>query len=264
MGQAATQQSGTTQGAGTKPPVSEVPPEGTEGEGGDGTGGANGASAPGEAGGSGSQQTTPPSNQQKPGANGEPDSSKWDDDTRRYIEKLRKEAGERRTTAKDLETKLNASTEQMAAIRKALGIEDKLSPEDELEVVQARMYEAQNDAYLKGIALEKGITHDNYEYFQFLVNKRASELGDDEELSAESLDEIVTEVNKRGNGMSSTSVSGQGSGEGKGAPSTEPPGGTTLEEFVHMNITERSQLFTQNKDLYNRLMAEARRKRMLV
>lgn len=256
MGQAATQQSGTTQGTSTKPPVSAVPPEGDEA----------GAGGHGKEGGEQGSQTPPKKTepQTKPGADGELDSSKWDDDTRKYIEKLRKESADRRTKANNLETKLNANTEQMAAIKKALGIEDGLSPEEELQVAQARMYEAQNDAYLKGIAIEQGISYDNYEYFQFLVNKRASELDENEELSEEALGEIVSEAKKRSqSAMSSTSVT-TGSTDGKGAPPSGEGDEVTIEAFVAMNISERSQLYTKNPELYSSLMAKAKEKRMLL
>lgn len=202
-------------------------------------------------------------------AGGEPqevDESKWDDKTKAYITKIRKEAATRRTENKTLEEKVTALGEQFGAVKKALGIEKDETPEQKIEVLQNSLYASQHESQLYKIALEKGIVHDDVEYFSYLVSKAASSLKENEEMSAETLDGIVADVKKRSAkpGATSTSVSTAGAASGEGAPGANNPTDITVEQFAKMNTSQKSEIYVKNRALYDNLMQQAKAKRVLI
>lgn len=193
------------------------------------------------------------------------DQSKWTpEQTKAYIEKLRKENATHRTKNKELASKFKVSEEQKKAVLKAIGIEsDDEKPE---EKVKALTSETQNLAFRNAIlesAVQHGIPADKVKYYQFLVTEAASELEDGAELSDEQLEEIVKDVKASSGTKGNTSV-GKGGKNGKEPPPPGPSGDISLDQFCRMTMLQKSELYTKNPDLYKTLLAEAKAKKRLV
>jgi len=196
------------------------------------------------------------------GAQNEPDGSNWDDATKDYIKRLRTESAEKRTKSKDLETKYTALQEQFNTLQtgmaKALGIDTEATPEQQIEALshQAQSFESENA--LLNLMLEHGVKNEGKDYFMFLMEKRAAELGEDEEFSDEAIKQIVSEVQAKSGAVSP--VNGGNTSVRQGANQGAPQGGNgkqvSIEEFAGMSISEKSQLYQTNPNLYSALMAQ--------
>ncbi len=193
------------------------------------------------------------------------DESKADEKTKKYLAKLRKENASHRTRAKDLASKAKGLEERNKAILKAAGIEtEEDKPEEKVKVLsQEKSTLAFRNAVLE-TALEHGVPADGIKYFQYLLADATDALEEGEELSEESLAEIVAEV-KKGRSKGSANSSVTTGKDGKKAPS---PGGNsntiTLEKFCSMSMVEKSKLFETNQSLYTELMMQAKAKKKLV
>ena len=202
------------------------------------------------------------------------DNPAWDEATRSYIANLRKENAKYRTKAKNLEDRVGALDQRFSdfqsAMSKAFGGEDgtELTPEQHIEVLGGQLEDAglQNQIMLS--AIENGVGKDSFEYYQFLLQKRLGEMEEGEELGAEDLAEIAQEARTKtvGAGAGNTSVGGQGAG-GNGAGGNPPKPGDqgqiTADQFAHMSIAEKSQVYQKSPDLYAQLMNEAKTKHLL-
>jgi hypothetical protein len=187
------------------------------------------------------------------------------------IQSLRKENAKYRTSAKERDDRLSALEEMQAkrdkALKAALGMED----EDDDVPVEQRLEAAtqvQNQLAFQNevlqLALENGITGDQNEYFQFLVSKAVSELGDDGEFTDEDLAEIVAKVKGVSGSAGSGSTSVGTSGEGQTPPPASSGSDTiTAEDFAKMSFSEKGQLFGKNEALYKKLNAEATAKNLI-
>lgn len=197
---------------------------------------------------------------------GEPDGSGWDESTKAYIQKLRGEAADRRTKNKELETKINELSTQFSGLQtgvaKALGIQTDLKPEEQLERVQGRAYELESENFMLRTMMEKGINSEQSDYFTFLLEKRAAELGENEEMTDDMVNDIVANVKKVSAFTQSTSVSTtQANGQG---PSSDNVGdGPTVDEFVGMSVSEKSLLYAKNPAQYDALLGQARKQHLL-
>jgi len=205
---------------------------------------------------------------QEPVGGVEPNSaSGWDDETRAYIKKLREENATRRTKGKELEDRLSEMETNTGEFRKnlakALGFETDMTPEEQVEQLTNNQHDLESQNFMLRTMIEYGITKDDSDYFQFLLTKKASELPEDGELGEDDLASIVSEVKARGVGSNAaTSVSTQ-------SPNGTAPaaGGTTditPERFAKMNITEKSELFAKNPQVYNSLMGQVKEKGLLI
>lgn len=179
---------------------------------------------------------------------------------KKLVKDLRKENGDKRGKVKTL-------TEGHNKLKQALvdaGIieNDEESPEEKLKVSSMQSEAMTMRAAILESAIEHGVGKEGLDYFTFLVEKKAASLGEDEELTADDLAEIAKEVSsKSGKGGGTT---GAGGGNGGGSPPPGGKGGTTLEQFTKMSIAEKSKLYSENRDLYNKLIAEAKDKKVLV
>lgn len=221
---------------------------GEGGTGGGGAGGSDGGSGSGS--GSGNQGGKDGGGS---GSNSLNDLPEW---AQNEIKSLRGESAKHRTANKELSSKLNTFE---TAMKKAGLLEDETPPEKKLESVtsQAEALAVQNA--LLEIAVEHGVSKDNFKYFSFLMNEKLAELKDDEELTEEQLTEILDQVST-GNKGSGNSSFGGGKGKGKG---NEEQTGPTLEEFTKMGIMAKSTLFQKDSATYNRLVAEAKSKGLM-
>lgn len=219
-----------------------------------------GAQTPGGSAASGSQEGA---------AGSSPDESKWDESTRNYIKQLRAESANHRTKSKSLETQLSKLTGDVdtlkGSLRKALGQEDgddSGSPEEQITQLKTGNEQMAFRLAVMESAFEHGFTSkDQVEYYEFLIQKKASELKDDEEVSDEAMAEIVTKVkgfSKPGSGTSTTSVNGQ-----KPPPSDSSTQAVSVEAFAKMSIMEKSTLYAKDPTQYERLMAAAQDKKLI-
>lgn len=196
----------------------------------------------------------------------DPDESALDAKTKSYLAKLRKENAKYRIDAKESKSKLKAEEEKKKAILRAAGIEleDDEEPTEKLKKVS----ETNNNLQFRNAILETAVAHgvgsDGLKYFQFLMSEAVNELEEDEELSDEKLAEIVAEAKaKGGKGKANTSVGTGGKG-GKEAPKPGASDKVTLEKFTRMTMVEKSKLYETNRALYEELVNEAKKKRVLV
>ena len=238
------------------------------------------AIVPGAEGGNTTKQAAPGSNpgeaNQNPGDSdlqgasdggnpGDLDLSTLPESAQKYIKGLRGESAKYRNRAKTLETDLGARDQTLAGVRKAFGIEDKddLTPEH-FQALQNENYAADFQMAVYEKAIDHGIPKNGLDFFTFKIQKATAALEDGEELGDDDLAAIATEVKTMvgGRGVVNTST---GSGASKTNPNPNPDtGGVDLNRFVAMSTTEKSELYTRNPDLYNRLVREAKDSRRLV
>ena len=192
------------------------------------------------------------------------DEEKLDEKTKAHIAKLRKEAAGHRTKAKDLASKLKTSDEQKKAILKAAGIEDESEkPEEKVKSLTATSQQLAFRSAILEAAVEHGIAKDQLEFFEFLVQREAGKLEENEELSDEQLAEIVAKVKKQGASAANTSVESDDDEDKTPAPNTGKKG-ITLDQFCQMGMTKKSELYAKNPKLYEQLANEAKAKKRLV
>jgi len=189
-----------------------------------------------------------------------PDLSKLDPNVQKLIGNLRKENADHRIKNKTL-------TEQQGKLKKSLvdaGLieDDEESPDEKLKVVSAGYQNATIKNAVLEAAIEYGVGKENYRYFEFLVSDKLSSLADDQELSDDDLQALAEEARGRSAGGSS----GDTSFKNDGSKGTKKPGASTevtLDAFVSMNVTQKTELFRKNPDLYNQLFAQAKSKKLL-
>jgi len=216
-----------------------------------------------------STETPPPpapAGQKKAGEDEEPDGSNWSDDVKSYVSKLRNENASWRKKVREFEAKTTTLETKLGSfesgLKKLVGGEedDKTSPEEKLTILEQTRQGLELENAILASAVENGIPADQFEYYSFLLNNRFAKLEENEELSEEMLEEVISKV--KGNvsaGAKNTSV------EGSNTPNPEStPGTVTLEQFKNMSMTEKSVLFQKNKDLYNSLFSQAKAKRLLL
>lgn len=187
------------------------------------------------------------------------DESKWDEGTKAYISKLRKENAATRTKANRFETELSDIKKR---VNRLAGVddEDEVPPEEQLahleEIATSTHFE---NAVLRQ-ALALGISgEENVEYFSFLVQKAVSGLEEGEELTGEAIQEIAKKVNAKGgsSGSTSTSVTTPPKAPGGNAPEM------TVERFSKMSMAEKSHLYATRPDVYQDMFDKAKAARLI-
>lgn len=217
---------------------------------------------------SGSQKPKGDAGSNRPGA-GEHDLSKLPESTQKYIKDLRGENAKYRNRSKTLEADLGDRDNTLAGVKKAFGFEPnkKLTQED-FDTQQNNTATAQMRSAILENAIEYSVPKDSLDYFSYLVEKKANELKEGEELSEDTLTECAKQAKTSMTGGSSkTSVSTGGTDDTKNptTPNPNPGNGELgLDAFVAMGTIEKSELYGKNPDLYNRLTKEASAKRRLV
>lgn len=202
-----------------------------------------------------------------------------------YVKNLRKENARYRKDAKQTKTELAELRKQFTGIQtgvaKALGLKDgdDMTPEEQAEALQGTLGATQFQKAVLEAAYSFGVPPQNLDYFEHLVQKRAASLDEGEELSEEDIQELAQKASSVGGGKKggNTSVFGKGlkktqaeegddesesDDEDEPAPSKGTKG-LTAERFSEMGTIEKTNLAAKNPALYDRLMAEARRKRLI-
>ena len=176
--------------------------------------------------------------------------------TEAVIKQLREENAKLRTRGKERDSEFDALNDRFSKFETGLkslfsdGDEvDDLTPEQQVEVLQARNEQLEVNAALRDAASEYNIPNENFEFFEFLVGKRLNEMEEGEELSEEDLDAIAQRARGMGGASPNTSIDGEGTSPEPGAQSQE----VSLEEFVTMSVMAKSQLYQKNPQLYDQL-----------
>ena len=187
----------------------------------------------------------------------DPNESSWDDRTKSYISGLRKESANYRTRAKNLEDQLGSVTEQLGSIKQALGLEEQPLNQDTFNALQQQNDDMVFRNAVLETAVEFGIPRDGLDYFSYLMQNQLSGLQEGQELTEDDINEIAQQaISTVGNRTGKTSV--ENFGEGQQAKDPQVGESVSLDQFVSMSTTEKSDLYANDPELYEKLMKEAR------
>jgi len=171
------------------------------------------------------------------------------------IRGLRKESARHRNDNKSLSERLGHIE---GGLKKMVGGEDtEDTPEQQMQSLSDTNEGLSFTNAVLALSIEHGVPQDNVEYFSFLMEKTLESLEDDQELSEEEVLAVIQKVKGQGRAAGNSSVD-----DGK-APS---PGGTsdvTLEQFSAMTVLEKSELYRKKPDVYKKLFAQAKQKKMI-
>lgn len=199
---------------------------------------------------------TPPGTVTPPPANADDvDLEKLDEKTRNYIKKLRQESGGYRT-------KLKTSESNLSQVKRLLGLEaeDQTSPEQRIEALQQQTEAQQFQSAVLQNALEHGVGKDGLEYFTFLLAKARDGLNDGEEVTEEEIAAAALEAKAKSIKPKATSSVTPGNA---GTPPPTTGGEITVEAFAKMGVTEKSKIFTEQPELYERLWKQMKEKKLI-
>jgi hypothetical protein len=173
------------------------------------------------------------------------------------LKSLRGESAKYRTDNKGLKERLDNFEKNL---KKVLGgeEEDDEAPEVKIEKLQGHAQSLEVRTAFMEIAIENSISKDEYEYFEFLMGKALNGLGEDEEMSEEALNEIIAKCKSSEKKPADSSVNNGQQGKGQKKES-----GVTVEEFAKMSMTQKSELFQKNRELYNSLFEQAKSKKLI-
>jgi hypothetical protein len=176
------------------------------------------------------------------------------------IKNLRSENAKYRTEKNNFQTRLESIEN---GFKQMFGGEEgqELSPEEQIQQLQGSFESVSYENAVMGLAYENGIPMDNYEYFNFLMDKAVNSLEEGQELSEENLLEVIQKAKGFNATMDNTNTSVDGA-DGENDPEGQQ-GVVTLEQFSNMSVVEKSELYRKNPAVYNQLMSQAREKRLL-
>lgn len=179
------------------------------------------------------------------------DVSKLDPAAQKMIKDLRAENAKHRTSNNNLTTKMEKFE---SGLKNLFGEGDDEDPSVQLEALTGNYESAVTRNAILELALENGVSgKKNVEYFEFLMNKSLSSLGEGEEMSEETLAEIVSQATPtKGNANTSTKKDGTDNKNPK-----EDPEEVTQEQFNKMGMTQKSILYRTKPELYKKLLAGA-------
>ena len=185
----------------------------------------------------------------------------WTAEQKAYVESLRKESGKYRTKAKELSSKVATNENRLSKLEKGLkslfGEEDDgKDPDEKIQNLSSALQAKELENSITELAYEHSVPREDKEYFEYLMHKRLSTLGEDEELGEDDIAEIAKQAKaKRAGSSSSVGTGAKPDAEGKGS------GTVDLKAFQKMNITEKSALYGKNPKLYDQLLQEAKSSR---
>ena len=212
---------------------------------------------------------TPPENNNQP----QGDDLGFSEKQQAYIKTLREESAKYRTKAKGLDERLSSlegglkglfggdTDKEMTPEERIAHLEATVQQDMEQRQLEKEQLESQNN--LLQLSLSHGITEDNdREFFEFKLQRAMYNLEEGEHLSEEEITEIATMVKSK-SAKSSTSV---GAGKSAGTPQGKAgmEGDVTLDQFVKMNMGEKSMLYRKDPTLYKTLIQAAKDENRLV
>lgn len=211
-----------------------------------------------------------------PNQNDPEGSENWDEKTKNYIKSLRSENAKYRTQAKKNEQRLTDLGKKFdglqGGLKKALGLGDDSTetPEEKAKSLQSHVDSLEFELGVRDVALEHGLgDKKSVKYMKFLMQERMADLEEGDEISEDDLNDIVKQVKETVGGQSGTSTtntsktSPTGSTGGDKTPSNNTNGAMSAEQFSKMTLGEKTALFQKNRAAYDKLMAEAREKRLI-
>ena len=206
----------------------------------------------------------------KDGTGKENSIDKFPQEAQEAIKTLRGENAERRVFAKKLEEKHlkleKELTEMKSGFSKALGLEgkDDLSPEEALkkltfekEEVKKENKKLKKDIELKEMVNKHGINPKMSDYFSYLLTSAKSILAEGENLPDHAVQDIVKKIKDLGGEPASVGVGGSIPNPTGEEGSGKTPQDITLDDFVRMNMAEKTQLYSLDKTRYTKLFQEA-------
>jgi len=169
------------------------------------------------------------------------------DFAQKLIKELRAENAKYRTEKNNLSTKMQNFE---VGLKKMLGVEgeDDLSPEEKLEAFSQKNEQMAVSNAMLSLAYQNSVSPDQYEYFEFLMGKKLSDLEEGQELSEGDLEEVLGKVRDKSSPASTSTSEGK-----KGGPSQDSDE-LSQEDFNKMGIVGRSKLYREKPDLYNKFM----------
>jgi len=205
-----------------------------------------------------------------------PDLDKLPKETQDYIKRLRGENAKRRKENKALTTKVDGLGGEFKAMKsnfkKALGLgdDDEQTPEEKAESLAEQNNQLAWDSNLKDLMIDNGITKESKDYFEFLIQKAAQNLKEDEELDDDQIAAIAQEAKVKSGvqGDGTTSV-GDGGKDKDGNPIKPKPkegseGDASLDDFCSMSMLAKGKLYESNPNLYSKLVEQAKAANRLV
>jgi len=176
-----------------------------------------------------------------------------------YIKSLRTESAEHRTKNNNLSTRLENIEKGMKTM---FGGEDQeLSPEEQISQISQTNETLSYENAIMGMAYENGIPMDNYEYFNFLMDKEVNGLEEGQELSEETLMGVIGKAKGFNQSMDNTNTSVDDQGNAVKDPNNSS--GMTLDQFSSMSVVEKSELYIKSPAVYEQFMKQAINKRLL-
>lgn len=206
------------------------------------------------------------------GQDAEKDNPKWDDETKKYIQNLRKENAKYRNNAKTGNDDAATLRKELGNIKsnlaKALGLDDdsKMTPEEQIGSLKDAVAQRDFALAVRELALDNGISNrEAVEFLEYRIKKKTESIGDEDEISEEDMAEIIDGVKKTfsSNDKSDTNSSTSVNSKTNSTPSSGDGNAPTLDEFVKMTVTEKGILYGKNPTVYTRLMSEARDKKRI-
>jgi hypothetical protein len=189
---------------------------------------------------------------------GNPDLNSLPEWAQKELKSLRGESAKYRTDNKGLKDRLDNFEKNL---KKVLGGEeegDDEAPEVKIEKLQGHAQSLEVKTAFMEIAIENSISKAEYEYFEFLMGKALNGLKDDEELTEEALEEIISKCKTSEKKPAQSSVNNGQDGKGQKKDSS-----VSVEEFAKMTMTQKSALFQKNRELYNSLFEQAKSKKLI-
>ena len=177
------------------------------------------------------------------------------------IKGLRTESAKSRTDNKALRGDFDKLKKGMA---KALGIgdDDDTKPEDKIADLNGQNDNLNFQNAILSVAVQNGIGEKQIEYFSFLMEKAVDKLDEGKELSDDQLAELVKKAKAQGGVSGNSSVDDTGD-DGK-PKDPDSSGDMTLEQFCALNVLEKSSLYRDTPDVYNRLFSQAKAEGVLI
>jgi len=194
----------------------------------------------------------------------------WTPDQLDYIQKLRKENASYRTRAKNNGSQVEELSERLSmlegGLKQALGFDDgtELTPEQQVQALNQNLEGAITQNQFLEMAIDNGIGKESKKYFEFLLTDRVNNLEEGEELTDEDIAELALEAKSKTGVNVSTSVPSNGAGDSNTQPNPNPNNEITVEQFSKMTFSEKTDLSLKNRSLYEKLMVQAKEKRMFI
>ena len=179
----------------------------------------------------------------------------------KLIKDLRSENAKHRNDNKSLRGDFDKLKKGMAS---ALGIgeDDDTKPEDKIADLTGQNDNLNFQNAVLSVAVQNGISEEQVEYFAFLMEKAVNELEEDDELPDKELAAIIQKAKAQKGSGGNSSVDDKGE-DGK-PKNPDASGDMTLDQFCALNMLQKSSLYREKPDVYNKLVSQAKAQGKLI